>query len=419
MFSSPVARLAGVMAAALLAATLSVRASDLLDAIDIDDIDALQALSRSAPTAPERDLAAAVIDSLRHRDAPAEATFRRLVASAAEAPLKAAAEGGLAALYLRQSRFAEAEAALEAMVAFKAGALGENEQRTLDFVAALSDVPPMRRERHAPGSLAITRDKADMTVVTMRINGLDQAGLLDTGANFSVVSQSTADRLHLSPVRAAARTGSSIGTAVATRLAVADRVECGATVLRDVVFMVMPDEGLSFPDGYRIEAIIGLPVMKALGRLEFVRDADGERLDYGRQASDGPEIAPNLLMSGAQPKLLLEVEGGDRPLRLLLDSGASKTMLYASALERNPRLAALAVEKLTRSGGVGGVVTDETAKALDRLTVHVGDQALTIRDVRVTNLVRGPTDGLLGQDLLSQGRRVVLDFQQMLLTIEP
>lgn len=419
MFSSPVARLAGVMAAAFLAATLSARASTLLDAIDSDDVVVLQSLSQSAPTDAERQLATAAVDSLLHRDVPAEAAFRRLITSTAEAPLKAVAEGGLAALYLRQSRFAEAEAALEAMARFTGIALGENEQRTLDFVAALSDVPPMRRERHAPGSLPITRDKAGMTVVTMRINELDQAGLLDTGANFSVVSQSTADRLHLSPVKATAHTGSSTGAAVGTQLAVADRIEVGATVLRDAVFMVLPDEALRFPDGYRIDAIIGLPVMEALWRLEFVREAGGERLHYGMRAADRPEIEPNLLMSGAQPKLLLEVEDGDRPLRLLLDSGASKTMLYVSALERNPRLAARAVEKSTQSGGVGGVVTDDTAKALDRLTVHVGNQALTIHDVRVTNLVRGPMDGLLGQDLLSQGRRVVLDFEQMLLVIEP
>jgi len=419
MFSSPVARLAGVMVVALFAATLSARASALLDAIDVDDIVVLQALSHSAPTVFERDLAAPVVDSLHHRDAPAEAAFLRLIASEAEAPLKAAAEGGLAALYVRQSRFAEAEAALKAMATFKASPLGENEQRTLDFVAALRDVPPMRRERLAQGSVPITRDKAGMTVVTMRINGCDQAALLDTGANFSVVSQSTADRLHLSPVHATARTGSSTGAAVGTGLAVADRIDLGATLLRDAVFMVMPDEALRFPDGYRIDAVIGRPVMEALGRLEFVREASGERLDYGAGTTDGPEAAPNLLMSGAQPKLLLDVEDGDRPLRLLLDSGASKTMLYASALERNPRLAARAVARPTQSGGVGGVATDDTAKALDHLTVHVGNQALTIRDVRVTNLVSGPMDGLFGQDLLSQGRRVVLDFERMQLSIEP
>ncbi len=416
MTCSRFVRLVGVVMTMLMMATLPARASELLEAIDADDVVLLQLLSRTAPTKAERDLAAATVLSLYHHDAEAEAAFRGLVVSSAENELKAAAEGGLAGLFVRQSRFAEAEAALKAMRELREEPLGENEQRTLVFVAALRDVPSMRRERHAPGTLAITRDRAGMTVVTMLINGREQACVLDTGAVFSVVPQSTADRLGLSAVASPARTGSSTGASVETRLAVADRIEFGDTVLRDAVFMVVPDESLRFPDGYRIDAIIGLPVMRALDRLEFVRAEDEEHLDYGERP--GADVTPNLIMSGAQPKLLLDVDGGDRPLRLMLDSGASKTMLYESALDRNPELAARAVAKPTTSGGVGGVVTDHTARALDRLVVHVGDRALTIHDVRITNLVKGPMDGLLGQDLLSQGRRVVLDFQRMLFAIE-
>ncbi len=277
MTCSPFVRLVGVVTTMLLVATLSARASALLDAIDADDVILLQSLSRTAPTKAERDLAAATVLSLYNHDVEAEAAFRSLVVSSTENELKAAAEGGLAGIFVRQSRFAEAESALKAMRGLREEPLNENEQRTLDFVAALRDVPSMRRERHAPGTLAITRDRAGMTVATMLINGREQASVLDTGAVFSVVPQSTADRLQLSAVASTARTGSSTGSSVETRLAVADRIEFGDTVLRDALFMVVPDEGLRFPDGYRIDAIIGLPVMRALDRLEFVRAEDEER----------------------------------------------------------------------------------------------------------------------------------------------
>jgi hypothetical protein len=52
-------------------------------------------------------------------------------------------------------------------------------------------------------------------------------------------------------------------------IGVAPFVELGSTIVRNVVFLVFDDQDLTFADGFQIQGILGLPVIKALGASQF------------------------------------------------------------------------------------------------------------------------------------------------------
>ena len=59
------------------------------------------------------------------------------------------------------------------------------------------------------------------------------------------------------------------------RVGIADRLTIAGATLRNVPFLIIDDAQLTFPvpGGYDIKAIIGLPVMRALGRMRMAAAA--------------------------------------------------------------------------------------------------------------------------------------------------
>ena len=93
------------------------------------------------------------------------------------------------------------------------------------------------------------------------------------------------------------------------------------------MFIVVPDSDLPVPRRLRISAIIGLPVLMTLGRLEFL-DSGAPTLLYDAQRNKPAGHSgthSNMLLSSLTPLVLVHVPGSGALLRMELDTGSNIT----------------------------------------------------------------------------------------------
>jgi hypothetical protein len=317
---------------------------------------------------------------------------------------------------LRTGDFAGAADALQAADAISP--LDAPARQAMAFADALRGAPRITREDMETGRIPLSRDMAELPRAEASINGRAQEAVLDTGAAYSTVTESTAEKLGLAIFDGEVSVGAAAVEAVASRLALADEVELGGARFRNVIFIVVPDDALSFADGlYTIDAIIGFPVLARLERLVFEANADGEWLAYGPSQGAG---AGNLFLEGLSPMVLVEAEQAGEPLRLMLDTGARVTNLSRRALEAHPALSAAAVARAGSVGGAGGSAVEEDALAIPSLTLRIAGVPVTLSEVMVfSSGEAGRRHGLLGQDVLRAGKGYVIDFAAMSFELLP
>lgn len=393
-------------------------AIDLAAAIDANDVAVLNQAAERGPLA-EANLANGILAGLRREDAEALSALSRATrARQLSGELRRDAWYAMSGIYLRQSRFAEAVAAMDAADA-AAPADDEAEAASVEqarvFASALADVGPMQVSI-APGETPITRDMARLPRTPIQINGGGENAIVDTGAAYSTISQSVAERLGLRFLDADVTVGSSTHDAVASRLAIAERVQIANSEFRNVVFIVLPDSALSFANGaYTIQAIIGFPLLIELGRIEFMQNGEAELMRYAPSPyAHGPNS--NLLLDGLQPHIA--VRANDAPLVLVLDTGAQRSSLTESAAREFPALVAGANIRTATVGGAGGMVTRDV-QSIPRLSLQVGPTSATLENVEVAPDQEGRGHGLLGQDVMRSGAGYVIDFDAMRLEILP
>jgi hypothetical protein len=102
------------------------------------------------------------------------------------------------------------------------------------------------------------------------VNGSAVQWVLDTGANFSVLSESEARMLGMALAGGTGEIADSAGGAAAARMAVAQSVTIGGTELRDVSMLAFPDDRPPWNElepGHR--GIVGLPLALALDNIRW------------------------------------------------------------------------------------------------------------------------------------------------------
>jgi hypothetical protein len=241
--------------------------------------------------------------------------------------------------------------------------------------------------------------------------------MVDTGASFSTISASVAKRTGIRMLSQSASVGSSTKRALSVRLGLAGQLQIGNATLKNVVFIVVPDSDWGIPHRFRISAIIGLPVLMALGRLELVNSGaptllyDVPRGKPARQA----EVHSNLLLSCLEPLVLVRVPGAGAPLRMELDTGSNITTFAPNARAAAPGLFAQAELYTWHMAGIGGVVTDRRALRLPEVPFSIGGRTIIMKNVVVSSRASATSDGVIGADIFRQGTRWTMDFTTMTL----
>ncbi|MEQ8178145.1 MAG: aspartyl protease family protein [Amphiplicatus sp.] len=408
----------GLSALLFLAAPACAQPVSLLQALEDESPRSLErALAEANLSPPEKRLAEGVLASMLNRDAEAENLLSRSAGDRKlSAELRRHAADSLAGVRLRTGDFSGVAAMLDAADAIEP--LDADQRRARNFVEPLAHAPRIVRGKLTPARIKLTRDMADLPRAEALINGAQQEAVLDTGAAYSTIVESAAKRLGFRFFDGAVSVGAAAVEDVPARVAIADALSFGGIEFQNVIFIVLPDEMLSFADGqYTIEAIIGFPVLSRLERLTFEADKEGEWLSFtpSRKQASG-----NLYLDGLSPVVLADVDGLDSPLRLVLDTGAHVTNLSRAAVQNNPALATKAEERSARFGGAGGSVEEEDALIIPELSLTIAGRPVTLQDVMVLSGGQASRrDGLLGQDVLRSGRGYVLDFRAMSLKLLP
>lgn len=292
-------------------------------------------------------------------------------------------------------------------------------RRMLEIATLLADEPAQTVDAQGNGApVPLVRDKVGLLRSPMTVNGAVQEAVLDTGANVSVISASAAEWLGLRLIAGSSSIGNSVGTGVGIRIAIADRVELGGAVARNVVFAVMEDAALEFPvpGGYKIDAILGLPVMRGIGRMEYNL---GEKTLRVMPSSGALAANANMRMIGNNPYVLMTVAGVELPL--FIDTGANTSALYPGFAALAPHIAPVDTGQVAGKAGAGDVTRIRRMKYHD-LAITLGGRAAEM--AAVTYEPEGSGDdqrpfGQIGIDLLSRYETFAFDFDAMTLEVGP
>ena len=415
----------GLMCMAM--AQAGMPSSDLATVIAKLDVAALRTITaESAPGSGRQILARAVLQELAGEDATAIRSLHEAMASGQlDDELRFAAYSELGDLHMRNQQYPAAVSAFTAALALSdrtSGMESRGIDRALANARAFASVPAMSVAVLDHAAMPLVRDAMDLPRADALIDGHPVQAILDTGAANSVVSVTTAKRLHLRLLPIA---GGAVGIAqLAARFSVADTLRFAGHEFRHVPLIVLPDAALEVPleNGViRLEPIIGLSVLRRLGRFEILRDGAAEllRVRAGVPAGDSQ---PNLLLPGTLPMVMVRANanagGGGTPLRMALDTGANRSALAPAALSTHPDLVTDATRGKITMAGAGGMVANDTATILPQLSLQLGSTTSQLMKVPVAP---GPEhcDGTLGQDVLRSGGGYVIDFEHMRVDILP
>jgi predicted aspartyl protease len=325
--------------------------------------------------------------------------------------------------YQKASSYADQADALREAVAHHAKDIRPDAMPGLKDVLALANAlsgsPAQTISFSGPSRLPIRRNPLGTLDVDAVANGVDGSWMLDSGANYSVVSESFANRLGLSVKGALEGVGSSTGTAVPSRVAIVDEIRLGSATLRHVAVLVVRDDQLhiKLPDReHQISAAFGFPVFQALGRVGFHGD---KAISIG-PASDPIEGGVQIYMDGLTPTVMVSTEGAVVPF--VLDTGASSTGLSSAYWARVKNRAGAWPHARHASAGMGGAKTFDTVTQPEWKFL-LGKDEVVLRNVRIETAKRPgpggpPMFGTLGQDLWANAEGFTLDFQSMRFRID-
>ena len=399
----------------------SAKADDSPDAeVRVFALPKLEVHLKTMPAGPERDYFTGV---LANRSGRVEESIRLLEGVLPEMrktnPARAAvALEALANDYLKIFRYADAARAYDDLLANFSGQLGKEKlQGTQDDAGVahvLSGAPVQTIRMYGPTRLRTERNPIGSLVTELTVNGVKEHWLLDTGANFSVVSKSFAAKLGLKPLPGTAQTMSGLtGIENPMKIAILQELRMGGATIQNVVLLIFDDANLKInlgKESYQINGIVGYPVFQAFGTITFEKDGWFEGGEAAKRNDEGVRMYMKLLV----PVIECGVEKNELPFSL--DTGASGTNLSLRYFD----LFKDEIKNWKRgenvTGGSGGQVK-RTIYLQPELRLQVGPKTAELENVSIFHEAVG-TDldelyGNLGQDLVAGFRSFTLDFTKM------
>jgi predicted aspartyl protease len=240
----------------------------------------------------------------------------------------------------------------------------------------------------------------------------------DTGANFSLISESEASRLGLAVTSVDTRIGDSSGNQLGMRVAVAKSLKIGGLQLHNVAFGVLPDAQPPFNElAEQKRGLLGIPILLAMHTVCWSSDGT---FTLGRRSEQFDLRKANLAFEQMFPVTRAYFQGTG--IDMTVDSGAEKTVLsppFASAFPDVLKSGGKSEShKLT---GVGGSTSYESI-LLPSLELQIGGLKVTLTNAHVLTQESSDTSkwaaGNLGIDLLNEARSTTLDFGSMRLTLQ-
>ncbi|WP_276134195.1 retropepsin-like aspartic protease [Polluticoccus soli] len=279
---------------------------------------------------------------------------------------------------------------------------------------SLKDVPPQTVFYGESFTLPFKRNQVNLWEIPVKVNNSDEEEFIfDTGANISTISETYAQKLRLRPLDTRIDVIGGQGQKITSGLAVADSLQIGSALIRNVVFIVMPDDKLYFPQiRFTIKGIIGFPVISALKEIRISREGT---ISVSR-TPDNTRVQ-NMALNQLTP-LVQTKNDKNETLILKFDTGAAQTDLYSNYFakykDRITTYGRSDRRKLVSAGG-GRYMP---VFVLDRFRLHVGDDIVNLKDIAVYTYPEdisrsGSVYGNMGQDVISQFDEMAINFEHM------
>ena len=357
------------------------------------------AASQLDAAAAERELAAAYDDPKA-----SDGIARRALSVAGSAALRAGEYGRAADLFNRElSRYS--------------AQMSEHE-RTSDesnrgAAMVLRGVPPQTIDAEVTGTIPLGKHDLGLTTMPTEINGQAQVAVVDTGTSIAALSATAAKRLGVHVLEGKVTAGSATVHSLAVTAAIADTVRVGPATLHNVVFMVIDDAALS-PMGpeHRIDAIIGFPVLAALGRITFHAENVGgqEKRSLSIASSAGRASGPGSLRFQGYD-FYTRVSANGQTLPFYVDSGNNKTGFDKRYAREFPARLSGLQRRMTKVAGAGGIEERQVA-IMPNLSFIAGGATVDLKDVRVDLTGNGSDTnyGSVGADVLWAKGGYTIDF---------
>ena len=291
----------------------------------------------------------------------------------------------------------------------------QDAQNARAFFGALAAYGDQKLVRRKPGSIPVVQFEGNVGA-TLTTNGREAAFIFDTGANFSVISESQAKLLGLAVHEVNAKVGVATGASIGFRIADAKTVQIGNVELRNVAFLVVGDDAEPFvelPDGHR--GILGLPALMATQTLHMhngIFDVSYKPAKYNRKSAN---------MCAYGPTLSVQLKHDDKLMSFALDTGAIHTDLYTPFASAFPAMMAIGHKETFTEKGVGS--TEEfPIVALPPVSFDLAGHHVVLSPARVflKPTVAGNSEtffGNLGMDLLGQAKELSFDFRAMQISL--
>ena len=384
----------------------------------------LEATLRAMPPGPDRDYLAGVFaNRAGHTAVSIELLTRVLPTLRDSRPDRAAiALEALADDYFKTFRYADSARTYDDLLAhFSAELTPQKLKGTRDdaqIVQILRDSPAQTISSGGAVSLKTERNPLNSVNVELTVNGVPGPWLIDTGANISVVSKTFADRLGLQLLPGVAETQAGLtGIENPLRVALVPTLEIGGATLHNVAVMVLDDANLhvgSSDGAYQIRAILGYPVLQALGTITFRHEGVFEAGGNPPAAGTPARMYMDLLI----PLVACTVEGSD--LLFSFDTGAADTNLSVLYYERFHGESKTWKKTNFEIAGAGGVVKRKLY-VQPEVILGIGDKKVALKSVSIYTTKSGTTHddlyGNLGQDVVENFESFTLDFRAMTFTL--
>jgi hypothetical protein len=282
-------------------------------------------------------------------------------------------------------------------------------ERLIAFWRGLDGVPPQTVTVPEYTVLSLVGD----IEVMADFGGPLVALLPDTGASLSLITRAEAERLGFRILRTPITIGTATGEGVTAYPGLAPEFKIVDIVIRNAVFLVVPERMLYFPEIKRQRSgVLGFPILSALGPFTF--DHSGRTLIVSGQANLGGE--PNFFLYNNKPVIRAEY-GRDR-IQLMLDTGSYSSQLfppfYRSFQDEVQKRGAQATATIE---GIGTQIK-VPVYLMGGLGFTIAGQRLDFR--RELVILTQPTseesdifDGSLGSDIMEIFPRVTLDYGAM------
>lgn len=263
-------------------------------------------------------------------------------------------------------------------------------------------------------SLQITKDMAGLSRIPVKLGNTEHSAVFDTGANFSVITDSMALKAGLKILDGTFKVTAITGNKVDSKIAFAKSVKLGNTTLSNVIFLVFPEASLSFPEAnYAIETIIGFPVIEALKEISIIKDSIFY-IPKNQSINENKNLALDFLTP------VVEVIENGRSLPFTFDTGASETMLYNPYLvDYKTQILKEATLDSIQIGGAGGSKFIQIYHT--PFSGKIAGKEFQLKKTTVNseenNKDKSGIYGNLGKDVVRKFDTLTLNFEKMFLKL--